>query len=44
MTKPIYTTAYAGRDIFDLKPLVYALDVVLVDISFTPESDLMHWR
>jgi len=44
MTKPIYTTAYAGRDIFDLKRPVYALDAVLVDIRFTPESDPMHWR
>lgn len=44
MTKLIYTTGYAGRDIFDLKPLVHALDAVLVDIRFKPESDLMHWR
>ncbi len=44
MTKLIYTTGYAGRDIFDLKPLVHALDAVLIDIRFTPESDLMHWR
>ena len=44
MTKIIYTTGYAGRDIFDLKPLVHALDAVLVDIRFTPEGDLMHWR
>ena len=44
MTRLIYTTGYAGRDIFDLKPLVHALDALLVDIRFTPESDLMHWR
>lgn len=39
-----YTTGYAGKDIEDLKPLLDALDAVLVDVRFSPTSDLMRWR
>jgi hypothetical protein len=39
-----YTTAYAGKDINDLKPLVNALDAVLIEVRFSPTCDVMHWR
>lgn len=39
-----YTTGYAGKDINDLKPLVNALDAVLVDVRFFPTSEMMRWR
>lgn len=39
-----YTTGYAGRDINDLKQMLDALDALLVDVRFTPTSDLMRWR
>lgn len=39
-----YTTGYAGKDIEDLKPLLDALDAVLVDVRFSPTSELMRWR
>lgn len=39
-----YTTAYAGRDINDLKPMLNRFDSVLVDVRFSPTSELMRWR
>lgn len=39
-----YTTGYAGKDINDLKPMLERLDAVLVDVRFSPTSDLMRWR
>ena len=39
-----YTTGYAGREINDLKPMLGALDAVLVDVRFSPTSQIMRWR
>lgn len=39
-----YTTGYAGKDTNDLKPLLDALDAALVDVRFSPTSELMRWR
>ena len=39
-----YTTGYAGKDINDLKPILDALDAVLVDVRFSPTSEIMRWR
>lgn len=39
-----YTTGYAGKDINDLKPMLGALDAVLVDVRFSPTSEIMRWR
>ncbi len=39
-----YTTSYAGKDIDDLKPMLAALNAVLVDVRFSPTSELMRWR
>ncbi len=39
-----YTTGFAGKDINDLKPLLGALDAMLVDVRFSPTSDAMRWR
>ena len=39
-----FTTGYAGKDIEDLKPLLDVLDAVLVDVRFSPTSELMRWR
>lgn len=39
-----YTTGYAGKDINDLKPLLDALDAILVDVRFSLASELMRWR
>lgn len=39
-----YTTGYAGKDINDLKPLLNTLDAVLVDVRFSPTSEVMRWR
>lgn len=38
-----YTTGYTGKDINDLKPLLDALDAVLVDVRFSPISEIMRW-
>lgn len=40
----IYTTGYGGKNINDLKPLLDALDAVLVDVRFVPHSEILHWR
>ena len=40
----IYTTGYGGKNIVDLKPMLDALDAVLIDIRFVPHSDILHWR
>lgn len=42
--RKIYSTGYANKDINDLKPLLETLEAVLVDIRFTPISEVMHWR
>jgi uncharacterized protein (DUF488 family) len=39
-----YTTGYSGKDINDLKPMLDALDAVLVDVRFSATSELMRWR
>lgn len=39
-----YTTGYADKDINDLKPMLDALDAVLVDVRFSPTSEIMRWR
>ena len=39
-----YTTGYAGKDINDLKPLLNTLDAMLVDVRFSPTSEIMRWR
>lgn len=39
-----YTTGYAGKDINDLKPLLDRLDAILVDVRFSPTSEIMRWR
>ena len=39
-----YTTGYAGKDINDLKPMLDALDTLLIDVRFSPTSELMRWR
>lgn len=44
MSQKIYTTGYTGKDINDLKPMLEALDAILIDIRFAPFSHVMHWR
>lgn len=39
-----YTTGYAGKDINDLKTILDALDAVLVDVRFSPTSEILRWR
>lgn len=39
-----YTTGYAGKDINDLKPMLILLDAVLVDVRFSPTSEILRWR
>lgn len=39
-----FTTGYAGKDINDLKSMLDRLDAVLVDVRFSPTSELMRWR
>lgn len=39
-----YTTGFSGRDIGDLKPMLVALDAMLVDVRFSPTNELMRWR
>jgi len=39
-----YTTGYSGKDINDLKPMLDALDAGLVDVRFSPTSEIMRWR
>lgn len=41
---PIFTTGYTGKRIEALKPMLERLDAVLVDIRFSPNSRVMHWR
>jgi uncharacterized protein (DUF488 family) len=40
----IYSTGYTGKDINDLKPMLSALDAVLVDVRFSTNSQVLHWR
>jgi uncharacterized protein (DUF488 family) len=39
-----YTTGYAGKEINELKPMLHALDSVLVDVRFSPTGETMRWR
>ncbi len=39
-----YTTGYTGKDINDLKPMLDVLDAMLVDVRFSPISEVMGWR
>lgn len=39
-----YTTGYAGKEINDLKPMLVTLGAVLVDVRFSPTSEIMFWR
>lgn len=39
-----YTTGFSGKDIGDLKPMLEALDAILIDVRFSPISELMRWR
>ena len=39
-----YTTGYAGKEITDLKSMLDALNAVLVDVRFSPTSQVMRWR
>jgi hypothetical protein len=43
-TNRIYSTGYTGKDINDLKPMLDALDAYLVDVRFSPTSQILHWR
>jgi hypothetical protein len=38
-----YTTGYSGKDINDLKPMPDALNAALVDVRFSPTSEIMRW-
>lgn len=40
----IFTTGYTGKNISDLKPMLEALDAILIDIRFAPFSRIMHWQ
>jgi len=40
----IFTTGYTAKDINDLRPLLDALDALLVDIRFAPVSQVLQWR
>ena len=42
--RKIYTTGYGRKNVADLKPMLDALDAVLVDIRFVPHSEILHWR
>ena len=44
MTQKIFTTGYTAKDINDLRPMLDALEAVLVDIRFAPYSQVLHWR
>ena len=39
-----FTTSFTDKDINDLKPMLDALDAILVDVRFSPTSELMRWR
>ena len=39
-----YTTGFSGEDINDLKPMLDALDALLIDVRFSPQSNLLRWR
>jgi len=44
MTQKIFTTGYTTKDINDLRPLLDALDALLIDIRFAPYSQVLQWR
>lgn len=39
-----YTTACANKDIDDLKPMLAALDAVLIDVRFSSTAETLRWR
>lgn len=39
----VYTTGYTGKDVSDLKPLLAALDAVLFDVRYSPDSRVLKW-
>ena len=39
-----FTTGFSSKDINDLKPMLDRLDAVLVDVRFSPTSEIMRWR
>jgi uncharacterized protein (DUF488 family) len=40
----LYTTGFSGKDINDLKPMLDRLNAVLIDVRFSPTSEIMRWR
>ncbi len=40
----IFTTGYTGKNVNDLRPMLDALDAILIDIRFAPFSRIMHWQ
>lgn len=44
MTQKIFTTGYTAKDINYLRPMLDALDALLIDIRFAPYSQVLHWR
>lgn len=40
----IFTTGYTGKNINDLKPMIEALDAMLIDVRFAAFSQVFHWR
>ena len=44
MIQKIFTTGYTAKDINHLRPMLDALEAVLVDIRFAPYSQVLHWR
>ena len=39
-----YTTGFTGRNVTDLKPLLFSLDAVLIDIRMSPHSSSVQWN
>ncbi len=44
MTQKIFTTGYTAKNINDLRPMLEALEAILIDIRFAPYSRIMHWQ
>ncbi len=40
----IFTTGYTAKDINDLRPMLDALNALLIDIRFAPYSQVLQWR
>lgn len=39
-----YTTGFSGKDINDLEPMLDRLDAMLIDVRFSPTSEIIRWR